>query len=166
VVEPPKLIVIRGNSGSGKSTIARALRLRLGRGCALVEQDYVRRVLLREHESVQAPIAAELIGLNARFALEHGYHTIVEGILDRRRYGPMLADLIGKHAGPRSVYYLEVSFEETLRRHETRPQAADFTGTYMRALYQPRDVLGLPGEVIVPERSTLEETIALIAGWA
>jgi predicted kinase len=160
------LIVIRGNSGSGKSTIARALRLRLGRGCALVEQDYVRRVLLREHESVQAPIAAELIGLNARFALDHGYHTIVEGILDRRRYGPMLADVIGRHRGPTFVYYLEVSFEETLRRHETRPQASDFTGAQMRDWYQPRDTLDLPGEVIIPERSTIEETIALISGRA
>jgi predicted kinase len=160
----PGLIVIRGNSGSGKSTIARAPRLRLGRGCALVEQDYLRRVLLREHESSQTPAAAELIGMNARFALDRGYHTIVEGILDRHRYGPMLGHLIEGHAGPTSVYYLEVSWEETLRRHETRPQAADFTGSQMRAWYRPHDVLGRPGEVVIAEHSTAEQTIALIAG--
>jgi uridine kinase len=34
-----KLIVIRGNSGSGKSSVAREVRHRYGRGCALVEQD-------------------------------------------------------------------------------------------------------------------------------
>ena len=43
-----RLIVLRGNSGSGKSTVARAVRERYGRGCALVEQDYLRRIVLRE----------------------------------------------------------------------------------------------------------------------
>jgi adenylate kinase family enzyme len=41
-----KLIVLRGPSGSGKSTIARGLRERLGSGIALVEQDYLGRVVL------------------------------------------------------------------------------------------------------------------------
>ncbi|MFF1875871.1 kinase, partial [Kitasatospora herbaricolor] len=36
-----KLIVLRGNSGSGKSTVARELRRMLGDGVALVEQDYL-----------------------------------------------------------------------------------------------------------------------------
>ena len=37
-----KLLVIRGNSGSGKSSVARQVRYRYGRGMAL-EQDYLRR---------------------------------------------------------------------------------------------------------------------------
>jgi adenylylsulfate kinase-like enzyme len=47
-----RLIVLRGNSGSGKSTVARAVRERYGRGCALIEQDYLRRIVLREREIV------------------------------------------------------------------------------------------------------------------
>ncbi len=43
-----RLIVLRGNSGSGKSTVARAVRERYGRGCAPVEQDYLREIVLRE----------------------------------------------------------------------------------------------------------------------
>jgi 2-phosphoglycerate kinase len=46
----PTLIVIRGNSGSGKTTAAHEVRWRYGRGCALVEQDYLRRIVLREHD--------------------------------------------------------------------------------------------------------------------
>ncbi len=42
------LVCIRGDSGSGKSSIARDLRRQHGRGCALVEQDYLRHILLRE----------------------------------------------------------------------------------------------------------------------
>jgi deoxyadenosine/deoxycytidine kinase len=166
LVSTPKLIIIRGNSASGKSTVARALRLRYGRGCALVEQDYLRRVLLREHDSVPHPIAAGLIVLAARFALDHGYHAIVEGILDRQRYGPMLGDLIAWHTGPASVFYLAASFEETLRRHATRPQATEFSGARMREWFREHDVLGLPGEVVVPQESTLVDTLELIMARA
>lgn len=158
-----RLIVIRGNSGSGKTTVAREVRLRYGRGCALVEQDYLRRRLLREHESVEKPIAAELIGLNVRFALAHGYHVVLEGILARHRYGDMIAGLQRDHAGETHLFYLEVSFAETLRRHATRPQAADFTGDQMRDWYREQDMLGLPGERIIPESSTRAETVDLIS---
>jgi predicted kinase len=157
------LIVIRGNSGSGKSTVARGVRMRFGRGCALVEQDYLRRNLLREHESVPKPISAELIGLNTLFALERGYHAVLEGILDSRRYGPMIADLRRRHVGETHLFYLEADFDETVRRHATRPQATEFTADHMRAWYQERDLLGLPGERVIPESSTQEETIALIS---
>ena len=43
-----RLIVLRGNSGSGKSTVAQAVRERYGRGCAPVEQGYPREIVLRE----------------------------------------------------------------------------------------------------------------------
>lgn len=133
-----------------------------GRRCALVEQDYLRRNLLREHESVQEPITPELIGLNVRFALEHGYHVILEGILDRKRYGDMVAGLQREHTGETHLFYMDVSFAETLRRHATRPQATAFTGDDMRGWYRQRDTLGLPGERIIPETSTRAETVALV----
>ena len=38
-----RLIVLRGNSGSGKSSVAAGVRARYGRGIALVGQDNLRR---------------------------------------------------------------------------------------------------------------------------
>jgi hypothetical protein len=38
-----RLVVLRGNSGSGKSSAAAEVRARYGRGIALVGQDYLRR---------------------------------------------------------------------------------------------------------------------------
>jgi hypothetical protein len=85
-----RLVVIRGNSGSGKSTVARRLRLGYGRGCALAEQDYLRRIVLRERDG-PGGIAPALIEQTVRFALDHGYHAVLEGILLRDRYGPTCA---------------------------------------------------------------------------
>ena len=157
---PTKLIVIRGNSGSGKTSVAREVRQRYGRGCALVEQDYLRRIVLREHDS--AGLAPRLIGATAQTALAGGYHVVLEGILHAPLYGAMLRDLIADHPGESHVYYLEVGFEESLRRHAMRPQAADFTPEQMSEWFTPRDVLGVPEETIIPELSSLDEAVETI----
>jgi len=43
----PKLIILRGNSGSGKTTIANALHQCLKEQSLLISQDVVRREMLR-----------------------------------------------------------------------------------------------------------------------
>jgi adenylate kinase family enzyme len=162
-VTDPTLVVIRGNSGSGKSTIAREVRRRYGRGCALVEQDYLRRILLREHDNSRTgPVAPAFIAATARSALDLGYHVILEGILHTGRYATVLHQLIGQHAGPSHVYYLDVPFDETVRRHQTREAQVDFTSEQMRDWYADRDLLGSEGEHVIAETSTVEQTVDTI----
>jgi predicted kinase len=155
------LVVIRGNSGSGKSSVARELRLRWGRGVALIEQDYLRRIVLREPDR-PGGLAPALIAQTVRFALDHGYSAVLEGILYARLYGPELAALQADHRGRTSFYYLDVPLEETLRRHTTRPQVTQFTPEEMRGWYEPGDLLGVEGERVIGESSSLEQTIAEI----
>jgi len=159
----PRLIVVRGNSGSGKSSVARLLQHRHGRGCALVEQDHFRRKVLRERDKPGGLVAAYLQH-NVAFLLDHGYHVILEGILHRAKYGPMLAELRAARPEHTHFFYLDVTFDESLRRHATRPQAAEFTPEDMRGWYLADDVLDLPGEFVVPPTSSAEDTVALIAG--
>jgi hypothetical protein len=78
------------------------------------------------------------------------------------RYAAMLGSLLADHPGPSSVFYLDVSPDECLRRHAGRPQAAEFTGEDVRSWHRPGDVLGVEGEVVVGETPPLEETISLI----
>lgn len=155
-----KLIVLRGNSGSGKSTTAKALRMASARKIAIVEQDYLRRFVLKEKERVGGDNIA-LIEQVTEFALARDYHVILEGILSFARYGQMLTRLCARC--PSSYfYYFDISFEETLRRHSTKPQAHEFGEAEMRAWYQSDDRTGFPGERIIPESSLLPETVALI----
>ncbi|MFG3552837.1 kinase [Micromonospora sp. NPDC047557] len=159
------LVCIRGNSGSGKSSIARELRRRHGRGCALVEQDYLRRIVLRERDK-PGGAAPALIGQTVRFALDHGYHVVLEGILHSSRYRRMLTSLRDGHRGRSLFCYLDVSLAETLRRHLTRPQAAEFTAEQMSGWYAARDVLGWPDELVLPETTGLDEAVEAIAAAA
>ncbi|CAM02665.1 hypothetical protein A8924_3783 [Saccharopolyspora erythraea NRRL 2338] len=160
-----RLVVIRGNSGAGKSSTALAVRYRLGRTCALVQQDVMRRVVLRERD-VPGGANVGLISTVARYALDHGYHVIVEGIMSAERYGEMLRCLAEDHRGRTWFYYLDVSFDESLRRHATRPQAAEFGADDMRGWYRPGDLLGVAGEHLIPQESALPDTCARILAEA
>jgi predicted kinase len=156
-----RLIVVRGNSGAGKSTVAAALRDSYGRGVAWVSQDLVRRIILREHDR---PGGANigLIDQVARYSLDHGYHVVLDGILYADRYEPMLAGLQRDHQGRSRFYYLDVPLAETLRRHATRPQAAEFGPEQLREWYRPRDLLATVAEQVIAAGSTLQETVDLI----
>jgi predicted kinase len=108
-----RLIVLRGPSGSGKSSTARALRMPMGRGTAWLEQDHFRRIVLREHDKPNAA-NIDLISINVRFALERGFNVMLEGILRADRYGAMLEGLHQDYASTSAWYYFDLSFEETL----------------------------------------------------
>lgn len=49
-MEETKLIVLRGPSGSGKSSAARAVREAQKQQIAIIEQDYWRRIVLKEKD--------------------------------------------------------------------------------------------------------------------
>ncbi|MEU4471290.1 kinase [Micromonospora sp. NPDC023888] len=159
------LVCVRGNSGSGKSSIARELRRRHGRGCALVEQDYLRRIVLRERDR-PGGAAPALIGQTVRFALDHGYHVVLDGIMHTDRYRSMLTGLRDGHRGRSLFCYLDVSLPETLRRHLTRPQVSEFSAEQMSGWYAAHDVLGWSDELVLPESTGLEEAVQAIAAAA
>ena len=158
----PKLIILRGNSGCGKSSTARLLRERLGAQIVWVEQDYLRRIVLKEKEVANGH-NIELIRQVADFALSHGQHVVLEGILNSSRYKPMLEGLLAKWPD-HYVYYFEVSLEETVRRHASKPNAHEFGVQEITEWFVLHDVLGVEREVIIPESMDQSEIIQRILG--
>jgi predicted kinase len=163
--ETTRLIVIRGNSASGKSAIAAEIRSRFGRGIAIVGQDYLRRTVLKERDH---PGGANigLIDLVARYALDHRMHTIIDGILYAAHYEDMLAALRDDHRGTSHFYYLDVPFEETMRRHATKPQADEYGRAEMSTWYRERDFLPGGFERVIPAETTLDSAVRLIMAEA
>ncbi|MFI5808492.1 AAA family ATPase [Streptomyces sp. NPDC051561] len=159
-----RLIVVRGNSASGKSSIAAGLREQFGRNLALVGQDNLRRIVLRERDR---PGAANigLIDMTARYALDAGFHTVVEGILYADRYAAMLEALVRDHRGISRCYYLDVSLQETLVRHASKPDLeylTQVTDEHLRAWYRERDLLPSGVETVIDASSGLDNTVKYI----
>ncbi|MFJ8148756.1 kinase [Streptomyces sp. NPDC096048] len=162
--EDTRLVIVRGNSASGKSSVAVGLREAFGRNLAVVGQDNLRRIVLREHDR---PGAANigLIDLTTRYALDHGFHVVLEGILYADHYGDMLHALIRAHRGVTRCYYLDVPFETTLLRHATKPDAiylAHVTETHLHDWYRDKDMLPNVPETVIDAASTLEQTVGRI----
>jgi hypothetical protein len=104
----------------------------------VVGQDNVRRTVLRERD-VPGGANIGLIDAVARYALDAGYHVVVEGILHADRYGEMLRGLREDHRGQSRFYYLDVPF-------------------------RPRDLLAGGIERVIGAESSLDGTIGQAMG--
>ncbi|MFD6097145.1 AAA family ATPase [Nocardiopsis flavescens] len=158
----PRLVVLRGNSGSGKSTVAATVRAAYGRrGMAVVGQDVVRRDILRERDRPGA-VNIGLIDLMVRHILGRGAHVVLEGIFYADHYGPMLTALIDDHPGRAHAYYFDLPFEVTLARHATKPLARELGEAELRRWWRPRDLLPGAAERTIDRHASAADTAARI----
>ena len=161
----PSLVVLRGPSCSGKTTTALAIRQAVGRGVAVVQQDVIRRELLRERD-LPGALNIDLIAMIVTRCLAGGYDVILEGILDASRYGTMLRSLIAAHPGPAHVYYFHLPFEETVRRHAAKPDADGYGERDLAEWYVPNDVLGVSGERIIESTEAQQDVVTRVVSEA
>jgi predicted kinase len=161
-----KLIVIRGPSGSGKSTVAKALFESATRKTCLIQQDYYRFIFRSRDDGskVNSATIHKMIKDNILTALSDGYDVIFEGILASKSYVDDLGEIINKHPTENYLFYFDISIEETLRRHHTRP--ARNTSTYtegdLRTFYPKTYIPAHENERIISEVSSADETLTYI----
>ena len=152
----PKLIILRGNSGSGKSTLARRIQHRLGRNTMVIAQDTVRREMLWVKDEPGTPAVALLTEL-LRYGYAHSKVTILEGILYADIYQPRFEEAVRLVGGENIfAYYYDLPFEETLVRHQTKPNRADFGEAAMRKWWRERDLSPVLSEQLLTAEISLE----------
>lgn len=155
------LIILRGNSGSGKTTVAKLLRERLGEKTILVSQDVVRREILKVDDTEGNP-SIDLIYEMCMYGNRMGRTVILEGILSNRKYGVMLRRLMVDFDGPVHVFYFDIPFEETVRRHHTKPNAHEFGEAELHMWWKDRDYLGVSAEILLGPELSQEAIVRLI----
>lgn len=157
-----RLIIIRGNSGSGKTTVAKEVRSRIGDGLSddtmLIQQDVLRRDILRERDTQKKRSVLELIELMVRFGRKQNRTVILEGILSAKKYSTTLKNLASKFDEV-YVYYFDLPFEETLLRHASKPNAHEFGEKEMREWWNEKDYLGIPGEKILHQNLDIDDVV-------
>jgi predicted kinase len=158
------LVVLRGNSGSGKSTVAAALQRELGWPTAILSQDHFRRIVYREREQ-ESLAHADLLEVAAAHCLSAGHHVILEGIFNAERYSAML-ERIAAQSDDARFYAYDLTFDETVRRHAMRPQATDFTEDEMLAWYHGWQPLSFVEEERINESESPGRIVASILGTA
>lgn len=155
-----RLIIIRGNSGSGKSTVAKNLQHKMGYQTMLIPQDVVRREMLRVRDRDDNP-SIQLIYDLAMYGNKIGFDVIVEGILVNERYGDMLRRLINDFSGKAYVYYFDIPIEVTIQRHVSKPNAHEFGEKELRAWWVEKDYLNVPQEKMIPANLGKDEILEM-----
>ena len=150
-----KLVIIRGNSGSGKSSLVRKLQNHYGRRTLLIAQDTVRRDMLKEKVE-PGNLSIDLTETLARFGYDHDLLVLVEGFYETDIYGEMLERLRNLFNSQILAYYYDLTFEETVRRHQTRTKQEEFTPADMRRWWKDRDFLGWEEESFFRDEDSLE----------
>ena len=124
-----KIIILRGNSGSGKTTVARALQKKFGYNTMMISQDEIRRNILWVKDGVDTkalPLMIELM----KYGYEYCDVVILEGIMYDEWYSPLFKTANELYGMDIYAYYFDIPFEETVRRHNTRD------GTWNRYLHE------------------------------
>ena len=157
-----KLIILRGNSGSGKTTIANKLRCSLAeKNTMLVSQDTVRLEILNVKDHPGNP-SIELIEKICEFGKDRYDYVILEGILGVEKYQKMLFKLCSFFENNVLAYYLDIPFSETLRRNNERNKERRFDIELLKKWWLKKDYLHVNNERVLTENLNQAEIISLI----
>lgn len=159
----PKLIIIRGNSGSGKTTVAKELQQRFGRNTMLLSHDMIRREILKVRDSMGTQACALLIHM-LQYGRKNCEVVILEGILDAAYYKELFECAVEEYGSEIFAYYYDLPFEETLRRHETKPNRHEFGEAAMRSWWKEKDFIGIIPEKVLTKELGLDEAVEMIYG--
>lgn len=157
-----KLIIIRGNSGSGKSSVSKELQRRFGRNTLMISQDIVRREMLWAKDGCNTAALPLLVSL-IEYGFENSEITILEGILKSAWYQPLFEQAVRIFQKENIyAYYYDLPFEETLKRHVTRSKLFDFGEADMRCWWNEKDYIGLIQEKTFTKELTLNDAVEFI----
>ena len=153
-----KLIVLRGNSGSGKTTVAKELQKVLGSNTMLISQDVIRRDMLNVKDGLDTPAIPLLIEL-LKYGRDHNEVVILEGILIADWYRALFELAVELYGANIYAYYYDISFEETLKRHQTRPSCQEFGEEAMRRWWVEKDYSDILHEKVICENQSKEQMV-------
>ncbi len=155
------LIILRGPSGSGKTTVAKRLFEIAKRKVALIEQDHFRFIFnpAGGGSRPNSEVIHQMIEHNATVALQSGYNVILEGILSVKSYQKIIERIISNHLGSSFIFYFDISFDETIRRHLTKDGNYEYGEAEMREWYSAAHKSGHRVEHLIPEEFTIDQSV-------
>lgn len=156
-----KLIILRGNSGSGKTSVSKELQKRFGRNTMVISQDVVRREMLWVKDEIGTRALPLLINL-LEYGKENCEITILEGILYAEYYMPLFKKAIEEYGSDIFAYYYDLSFDETLLRHNTKPSKFEFGEEDMKRWWREKDFINIIPEKIITRDISLSDTVDMI----
>lgn len=129
----------------------------------LISQDVIRREMLWVRDGVGTKALPLLITL-LKYGRQNSEIVILEGILYSDCYMPLFKSALEEFGQSIRAYYYDISFEETLLRHQTKPNCHEFGENEMRRWWKEKDYIGIIPEKKLTREISLEDAVELIYG--
>lgn len=150
------LITIRGNSSSGKTTLAKGIQTSFRRGHVMcVSQDDIRLGVLNVKDRKNG-LTPDLVKSMVNFGRGRIPIIVLEGIFGKEIYENMFDELQQEFNNHTLNYYYNVPFEETVIRHETSPKVNQFDTTRMASWYLQEDYMSCLSETVLTQDLSID----------
>lgn len=97
-----------------------------------------------------------------RYGRQNSDITILEGILPVEVYLPLFELAVQEYGEEIFAFYYDLPFEETLQRHATKPNKADFGEQDMRRWWREKDFINIIPERIITKDLSISNTVDMI----
>jgi adenylate kinase family enzyme len=156
-----KFIVIRGPSGAGKTTVSKMLQAAYPERSLLLHEDSI-RFMFSNWKEPSHTATKELMVAMVLSGLASGFDVIYEGISNIKTYAEYFQRIFDTHPNDNYFFYLDIDFDESIKRHDTRPEKAEFGINEMKKWREYATPTGFTCETIIPQESSAEATVASI----
>lgn len=121
-----KLIILRGNSGSEKTSVAKALQKKFRSNTMRISHDMIRMEMLHVWSTEGIVKSEPLMIQLLQYGAANSKVTIMEGVLPSEEYRQLFEAAKKEFGSDIFAYYYDIPFEETLLRHSTKPNRNNF----------------------------------------
>lgn len=97
-----------------------------------------------------------------KYGKENCDFVILEGILNAVWYKELFEIIRLEFNSSIYAYYYDLSFEETLQRHQTKPNCNEFGENDMKQWWNEKDFIESIEEKILSQELSIEETVDII----
>lgn len=157
-----RLIVLRGNSGSGKTTIADKVKNELFYDVMVIGWDTLRINVFNRFDYINRDkYIFDTLKSLCEYGRKNNFTVIVEGIYPSEQYLTILTDISNKFSNS-YFYYFNVSFEESVRRHKTRIKQSEFGIEELKKWHNPNDMLNIRNEKLIDDIAEEDEIVKMI----
>ena len=114
------------------------------------------------HEIPYKPGAEAFLKELLRYGQQNSDVVILEGILVAEWYAPLFELAVQLYGSNIYAYYFDISFEETVKRHKTRPKSNEFGEKEMRSWWVEKDYAPVLHEKTISQEMDKDSIVNMI----
>lgn len=158
------LVIFNGPTAAGKSSVAKLVQHHAPAKIAYFDHDYAREVIFSTSKKESKNVRKEMLVNNVCIALNGGFDVLIDSTLTKNRLLEVInsIDILKKGSINIYVFYLEVSLNESKKRHLAREKSKAFDVSSIEKWYPNFAKLGWDNELVLEQALSEQDKAYLV----